>query len=207
MIHFYNPLQPHDVNEVYELLNKLKFPSYNERQGSKMASGRTLTFGFVWVVPTRRGNQYPLWGISRASATFPKVQIALHKLIKHIDPQFDYTTIQINKNTVCNPHIDDDNTGESILLSIGDYQGGNICIKNGDTIDTISTNHQPIRFDGSQFYHWNTSIQSGTKYSIVFYNRRKNKERRNFTITTNYKEMLENPSIEPMYHEEQPKSP
>jgi hypothetical protein len=197
MIHYYPELQTNKIEELYHLLQKVKLNANNERQGKKMGSGKTGTFGFVWVAPTRKGNKYVLWALSRLSTKYPLIQMKLDSLIKQIDPTFDYTTIQINKDTVCNPHIDDSNTGESILVSIGDYSGGNLCIKIDDTIETISTNLRPIRFNGSQHFHWNTSIQSGTKYSIVFYNRRKNTYTNKFLITTNYKQILENPSIEP----------
>ena len=41
-------------------------------------------------------------------------------------PDFEFTHIQLNKNLVCSPHKDGRNRGESLILFLGEYTGGEL---------------------------------------------------------------------------------
>jgi hypothetical protein len=110
--------------------------------------------------------------LSSITLKYPQLYEELKILIKKIDPNFQYTSIQVNHNVTCNPHKDKGNFGESVIVSTGDYSGSNFVIEN----ELYNTYHQPISFDGSKLFHWNTNDLVGNKYSFVFYNSKYSKK-------------------------------
>ena len=84
---------------------------------------------------------------------------------KQICP-FHFTSIYFVKNLVSPPHKDKNNVEQSLLVSFGNYQGCNIVIE-GTEYDARAN---PIIFDGCNLTHWNTPLQSGVKYSLIYYN-------------------------------------
>ena len=81
-------------------------------------------------------------------------------------PEGDWR-ITINKNIQCYPHKDRGNVGNSYILFLGDYTGGELCFEDGTVIAEQNTWHE---IDGS-VVHWNTPITSGTKFSIILFNK------------------------------------
>jgi hypothetical protein len=79
---------------------------------------------------------------------------------------FKWSSVLVNNNVVCGKHLDASNIGESVLLSIGDYEGCNIVV-NGKKYDA---KYQPLIFNGSKLEHYTTDDLVGNKYSMVFYN-------------------------------------
>jgi hypothetical protein len=94
------------------------------------------------------------------------------------------------------PHVDSANVGESILVSFGNYTAGEINVKHRNNIICIDTDLQPIRFNGSTYFHWNNTLE-GNKYSLVFYNRSKPNVGNSHISVVNYADILFNPTIEP----------
>jgi len=126
---------------------------------------------------TRRGfgkHRSCVWGITKQRTTH-KIAIASYsikypeiwKLIQEIGNHFDidYNAVHLNKNVVCPKHRDSANVGRSVLLSFGDYTGGNIVIE-GNKYDA---NCNAIIFNGALLEHWNTDDLVGNKYSLIFY--------------------------------------
>lgn len=87
------------------------------------------------------------------------------KFIAEINPDFKYTTICINKNLVCQKHKDAKNDGQSLIIGLGDYEGGNLYVEG--VKHNIKDN--PVIFDGFRQEHYNDEITSGTKYSLIYY--------------------------------------
>ncbi len=79
------------------------------------------------------------------------------------DPDFKYTTIQVNKNIQSPPHVDKNNVGDSYIIGLGEYTGGDLVIE-GEAHDIQYTF---LRFDG-RLAHWVTPFK-GTRYSLVFF--------------------------------------
>ena len=46
-------------------------------------------------------------------------------------PGFEFSHIQLNKNLVCSPHRDGANRGESRILFLGEFEGGELCFEGG----------------------------------------------------------------------------
>jgi hypothetical protein len=70
----------------------------------------------------------------------------------------------------CQKHLDRKNTGESLLIGLGDYKGGELVVwedKESPTT-TVDISSQSVQFDGSKLYH-ETAPFEGERYSLVFY--------------------------------------
>ena len=200
MIHYYSQIHHSDIEHLYEQLNKVKFGKNSSAvQSGKIdnTDGRSANLGFIWNRTQLKHGGHLRMTLSSLSVKYPDLMVMCAKICRSIDADFDFTTIQINKNCVCMPHLDSSNVGESILVSFGDYTGGQLNIKDRDTITSIDTDLQPIKFNGSKYFHWNNTFE-GTKYSIVFYNRSTCSHANAHYRVTNYADILFNPSIEPI---------
>jgi hypothetical protein len=120
---------------------------------------RAVTFG---LVRTRSGTDAAL---SQASRRFPDIYEALFAVGDELAPDFEFTSVHVNKNVVCPAHKDSKNVGRSMLVSFGPYTGCELVVE-GTTYDT---RHAPHIFDGSALEHWNSPTLEGTKYSLVYY--------------------------------------
>jgi hypothetical protein len=121
---------------------------------------RADIFGIVKRRPFQGGGTE----LSVASHRKPHLLQELERLGKIFVP-FKYSSILINNNTICGKHHDANNVGNSLLISIGDYEGCKIVVE-GKEYDAKYT---PTIFNGSTLEHWNTNDLVGNKYSIVYY--------------------------------------
>ena len=107
--------------------------------------------------------------LSKITEQYPQVYELAQKYIKEIKPDFEYTTITINKNICCLPHTDKYNKNNSLLISFGDFtEGGNLYVKEGDETKCYYNKDTPVIFSGNNT-HWNDE-PNGKRYSLVFYN-------------------------------------
>lgn len=147
---------------VYSMLEAITIRMLTEKgRTSRRGFGthRAVTFG---VVRTRSGTDVAL---SQASRKFPDIYEALFALGDELAPDFDFTSVHVNRNVVCPPHKDGKNVGPSMLVSFGPYTGCEVVVE-GTRYDT---RHAPHIFDGSALEHWNEPTLRGTKYSLVYY--------------------------------------
>jgi len=88
----------------------------------------------------------------------------------------DSTQVQMNKNFPCPPHKDTTNVGCSILVGFGDYDGGEINIKDDETEEVFSKDireYKGITFNGANNLHWVSPFtlkNNSNRYSLVFFN-------------------------------------
>ncbi len=156
-------IDPAELYELYDILENTKIPI------QRNLSGRARTFGtysgvLLGKIKPRVKKEYQ---DTKFTITNPELHEAIIELGKKICP-FHFETIQLNHNVVCPPHRDSGNEGNSIIISFGDYEGGNLCIeKHGE----YNTNCRPLLFNGKKHLHWNTPILSGNKYSLVYFYR------------------------------------
>ena len=172
------PARPKDQKEPIQLLPEIKESRFDllrqllKSHTVKLCSGRSSRLGFG----RHRAEQYGIIrarfqgtvGLSAASRKHPEIHDEIMRIGREICP-FDFTSVQLNNNTVCPLHCDSKNVGSSLLISFGDYTGCNIVI-DGTIYDA---RYKPIIFNGSEREHWNTDDLVGNKYSLVFY---RNKE-------------------------------
>ena len=90
----------------------------------------------------------------------------LNKWVKdHLQTDWYWSSIQINRNTVATPHEDSRNKGISLVILLGNFTGGAfICPEDG--IHTNITG-QAIWADGRR-RHWSEKFE-GTRYSLVVF--------------------------------------
>ncbi|CAE7938265.1 lkhA [Symbiodinium necroappetens] len=65
---------------------------------------------------------------SRATRLWPTLTKLLAKFIQQEQPDFRYTTMQLNKNYATKMHVDANNHGPSFIIGLGDYKGGEVWI-------------------------------------------------------------------------------
>lgn len=150
-----------EVQAIYDLLETATIPLQTGKTGRAPRFGkhRAMTLGMITARITRQ------YGLSKMSKRFPDIYEAVKKWGESFVP-FHFDAIHINKNVVCPRHLDPTNTGKSCLVSIGDYQGCNLVIEN---VGEFDTRNQPIIFDGTKAFHYNTPLEGGVKYSFVFF--------------------------------------
>jgi len=148
---------------LYHMLEEIAVPLKTKKSGRRgFAVHRSCTFGMTRARFTGKIDT------SENSKKHPLIYqeiLRVGRLISGIE----FNAIQLNKNVVCPRHIDSNNVGESVLVSFGDYSGANIVVEINGVATTYNADCQPMRFDGSKYYHWNTDDLKGTKYSLVFF--------------------------------------
>ena len=84
-------------------------------------------------------------------------------------PDFKWTEVQVNYNWQSPPHFDKANSGDSLIIALGDYTGGELMIETqiGKEL-SVDIHDKPFIFNGSKFKHW-TNPYEGNRMSIVFY--------------------------------------
>jgi len=154
--------QIHPLDIVYKELEETRFPITTSRKNISEEGVQAFTLGDV----NYRGQEavnFKTRGPSRYNKKFKSLYLALRRLIKWYDPTFKYTTIQVNKNVFCNPHVDKNNVGPSYGLAIGDFIGGNLVVEG----TPYNIHDRFLQFDGTKG-HWITPFQ-GTRYSIIWF--------------------------------------
>ena len=108
---------------------------------------------------------------SKARMEYPDLQEIFIEFGKLHFPDFKWRSIMINHNFECKPHYDSGNIGESIMIGLGDYSEGYLCIEDELTkkVTKHSTFHKIIKFNGSKNKHW-TAPFSGNRLTLIFYN-------------------------------------
>ena len=87
-------------------------------------------------------------------------------------PDFDFNSVHINKNYATPPHFDSKNCGESVLIAMGDYIGGETCLYNESNKKIIKNDARlsPLIFNGSNILHWVIPWTKGDRFTLVFFN-------------------------------------
>jgi len=84
---------------------------------------------------------------------------------------FEFTTIQFNKNYQCKKHIDKNNAGISRIIGYGDYEGGELLIYydgEHEPPTAIDIKNNFFEFDGSKYYH-ETAPFTGERHTLVYF--------------------------------------
>ena len=117
----------------------------------------------------------PRWEISECNKLkVPKYRELYEKTKEYFklncpEPDFEYTTIQYNKNQKCAKHIDKNNIGDSYIIGFGDYTGGELIVYDKDDTPTmVDIKNKFFKFNGALNYH-ETNDFEGERYSLVFY--------------------------------------
>jgi len=145
------------MDELHQALTKITLPWQKAGNRAGFPKYRSAVFGDI------RSRRTGKRGPSAASLKHPEIHRLLFELGATIAP--NCTACNVNQNLVSPPHRDTNNSGESVIVSFGNYEGG-LLVVNGVEHDTKT----PLKFNGCLLEHYNTPITQGNKYSVIFYN-------------------------------------
>ena len=176
VVRLLNPVPPETFDTLYNMLSKITIRMSRTilaKPGSKFKYSSQTRRGFddhrnacFGVVKQRiRAPGTDLKQQSAYSKKYPAIHDEIFKIGKMICP-FEFSSVHLNHNVVCPPHFDSKNTGESVIVSFGDYTGCNLIVNGTE----FNAKYQPLTFNGTCLLHYNTPLESGNKYSLVFYN-------------------------------------
>ena len=143
--------------------------------------GGSVLYGYTWKgylkkdkdgnnIYRKKSDKYKGLYETKFKAENPELEQIFKEFMKMHYPSFEFTQVQVNKNYVSPPHFDSANTGESIIIGLGDYTGGHLFIDREEYIETVDIRNYLYKFDGSKFKHWVGKIKSGSRISVVFFN-------------------------------------
>lgn len=149
-----------DLNHLYAMMKPCFFTI-------KKLGGQNNRLGF----PTHRGAIFGLvrprknsgiLTLSADSKKYPAIYDELFRIGNELG--FIFNSIQVNRNCMCPPHKDKKNVGDSMLISFGEYTGGEIVVE-GTPYNAF---HHPLIFNGAELEHYNNEAD-GDKFSIIFF--------------------------------------
>ena len=152
------PIDPSELSVLYSMLEQISIPLKNKTNNRRgFPVHRACTFGLT------KGRFSGKTDLSRMSKKYPEIYNEMVRIGNLFS--FQFTSIHCNHNVICPKHKDENNTGNSLLLSFGNYEGGQIIIDE----KKYDANCCGIIFNGSLLEHYNEE-HTGNKYSLVFYN-------------------------------------
>ncbi len=160
--------------QILELLNKTKISINYDRKSSGKGRSRTLgTIKNIYLKCHGYKNYY-------VNSKFTDKNLELRDLVfaygKMVCP-FDFTSVQVNKNYKCDKHKDKGNYGDTLIVALGDFTGGELVVEFDDGEKFVDIKNRPFIFNGSQHYHY-VNDYIGTRYSLVFHNQKREKIRK-----------------------------
>jgi len=157
-------INPSILNTLYFMLSSISIKKKSKTNNRYNPDGLRLTqFGIVRYKLPKKG--CPLYGMSRYGRLYPEILEELKLIISEIYPDFKYTTVQVNHNCAMGYHTDKNNQGDTVILSLGEYEGGYLVIDE----KKYNTNCKAIRFNATKIPHMVTNDIVGTKYSLVYF--------------------------------------
>ena len=155
-------------------LHKVKIPKIKGKINSPGRGcvigyiGRTTVFGYG--MRTFKG-----YGDFVTNARYPELFKLLVEYGNLVVPKdWTYQTITVNHNVEAKKHKDSKNCGDSIIIGIGNFTGGDIKVWNTDDVTAYDYNlHDvPLMFNGATHYHQTMPFE-GERYTFIFYRQTK----------------------------------
>jgi len=126
--------------------------------------GRTITFGYGL-------RKFKGYGEFSPNKRFPELLKRLAEFGNRVVPKgWSYETITLNEGVKAKKHKDSKNVGDSVIIGIGDFTGGDIKVwdvedKNGKA---YNLHDRPLMFNGNSHFHQTTPFK-GERYTMIFY--------------------------------------
>jgi hypothetical protein len=167
---------PCQKKHTLKLLRETNFPQNTSRK-NVMRSDQTSYEGFV----LGKINLIPYWAKKKGrkqdlstrtkDPKFKELYRNSIKLLNLKDSDFKFTTIQYNKNQRAAKHKDGRNVGESYIIGLGNYTGGELMIWDKDDKNPVKHDirNKFLKFNGSEHFH-ETQPFKGERYTLVFFN-------------------------------------
>jgi len=160
------------LQNIYEELEKINIPTtysskepkkgfQTQRTGNwKIKGARSCVFGSICHFGKVKD--------SRLTLKYPHILPLLSSFIANHLPDFKFTKVYVNRNTICDKHIDSGNCGESLIIGLGDYRGGETTLFLEDKALNFDISKKSLIFDGSKIPHKSQPF-SGIRYSLVYF--------------------------------------
>ena len=159
------PLPRELCDALLQALQGLHWPATTARPG-------VAAEGYI-VLSTRRattslGARHPHYEIRRLCDEL----MEWHRASSGAAARFSHSAIAVTRNFVGSPHTDRFDVGPQLAVSLGEFEGGELCVEEAGTHDTIrvvDTRNRIAEVDGRQV-HWVRSFQGSERFSLIFYN-------------------------------------
>lgn len=153
------------MEDLKNLLDNLSFPTQKRKN---ISSEKVEGFVLGYIIPRGKGRwkgTEPRLSSKSTQQEYEKI----YELLKQIaPPDFEYTSIQVNKNVKCGKHIDRYNKKDSAILGLGDYTEGALRIYDKkDNYEDINIKNKFHIFNGGNYHE--TLDWTGTRYSLVYF--------------------------------------
>ena len=171
-----------DLHILEERISKLKFQtstnrrkllSIPESQGGSMLWGSTFR-QHPKHYPKQRSPDPDCIGknMTKVKEENPDLKEYFNQFRNLYFKDFKFNSVHINKNYATPPHFDSKNCGESVLIAMGGYRGGQTCLYNetNRTIEKHDARIKPLIFNGSSILHWVLPHNKGDRFTLVFFN-------------------------------------
>lgn len=126
--------------------------------------GRTITFGYGL-------RKFKGYGEFAPNKRHPELLKRLAEFGNRAVPKgWTYETITLNEGVKAKKHKDNKNVGDSVIIGIGDFTGGDIYVWDAEDKNKKAFNlhDQPVMFNGNTHFH-QTAPFKGERYTMIFY--------------------------------------
>lgn len=167
---------PCQKKKVIKLLRETNFPQNTSRKNvmrTDQTSYEGFVLGMINLIPywaKKKGNKQQL-SVRTKDPKFKELYKNSIKLLQLKDSEFKFSTIQYNKNQRAAKHKDGRNVGESYIIGLGNYTGGELMIWDENDKNPVKHDirNKFLKFNGSKHFH-ETQPFKGERYTLVYFN-------------------------------------
>lgn len=161
------------LNEIYEELEEISLPTTYCSDGvkghyhadkigvTKQRKASQACFGIVKYKQKKQPSKF--------TKKYPYMMDLFKEFMDSHYPEFIFDSVYVNRNVVCKKHIDSKNVGESLLVGVGKYTGGQPVLYINGKERKFHIKSNSLIFNGSEIEHKSLPF-TGTRYSLVFFN-------------------------------------
>ena len=146
--------------QIVQYLSSIKWPDETRRSVKICVDYSKKRFVLGEVLQYTRG-----FRLGRMTKKHPELALMVNKWIKKKYPSFRYSSIQVNEG-ISPLHVDKMNCGPSLVIWLGDYEGGLLWSWGNRPHILHNINNKGIIIDGN-LPHMNSLTTSGKRYSFV----------------------------------------
>ena len=137
-----------EYQPLLKMLEEYKFKKYRSGMTTFRNNSQTVNIGNTKKMLTRANGLAP-------SKAMIENKGQIYNECKRIFPDFEFTSVQLNKNFKCPKHFDGKNLGNSMIMALGNFTGGDLFVS-GKRIDI---KYKPFIFNGSLEEHWTDDFE------------------------------------------------
>jgi len=161
------------LDDIYDELEEITLPLSYRKGGKKDTQGHRVRTGACSQKQARQAcfgntNFQGKKQVSSLTKKYPYMMDLFDEFIDNHFPEFEYDSVYVNKNVKCKKHLDSSNVGESLLVGLGEYTGGESILYINNKERKFNIKNYSLIFNGSEIEHKSLPFH-GTRYSLVFF--------------------------------------